>query len=82
MLNVGLQRVDWTGTPYEIGDLFRLTKGHHRARCLLTNHPFGWECRLLVGPELLQSRVCRSQDEVLGTGEQWKAGMLEKGWSE
>jgi hypothetical protein len=36
--------------------------------------------KLLAGDELLQSQVCKSQDEVLTTGEQWKAAMIEKGW--
>jgi hypothetical protein len=37
--------------------------------------------RLLVGQELVQSQVCRNQDEVFTTGEQWKAAMIEKAWS-
>jgi hypothetical protein len=35
---------------------------------------------LLVGQELVQSQVCKDQDSVLTTGEQWIAAMLEKGW--
>jgi len=31
--------------------------------------------------EILQSQVCRSQDEGLTTGEQWKAAMIDKGWT-
>jgi hypothetical protein len=42
---------------------------------------FGWECRLMVRGELVQAQVCRSQDEVLSTGEQWKGALIEKGWS-
>jgi hypothetical protein len=29
---------------------------------------------------LLLSHVCRSQDEMQMTGEQWKIGMIEDGW--
>ena len=38
--------------------------------------------RLLVGsqPEVVQTQVCRTQEEVLSTGEEWKAAMIEKGW--
>lgn len=32
--------------------------------------------------EVVQSQVCRTQDEVLATGETWKAALLEKGWSQ
>jgi aspartokinase len=30
--------------------------------------------------ELMQSKVCPSQDEVFSTGEQWKVALLERGW--
>jgi hypothetical protein len=33
-----------------------------------------------VGRELLQSQVCRSQDDVLDACEKWKSAMQEKGW--
>jgi hypothetical protein len=76
-----LQRSQWDGEPKEQGELFVLRKGGHRtAVCKLFRHQFGWECRLMVRGELVQSQVCRSPDEVLSTGEQWKAAMLEKGW--
>jgi hypothetical protein len=29
----------------------------------------------------VQTQVCRSQEDVLTTGEQWKAAMNEKGWT-
>jgi hypothetical protein len=62
------------GHPKEQGELFFLRKGGHRtAVCKLFSHQFGWKCRLLVGRELVQSQVCRSQEEVVSTGEQWKA---------
>ena len=30
--------------------------------------------------EVVQTQVCRTQEEVLSTGEAWKAAMGEKGW--
>ena len=66
-----LQRFTWDGTTRELGDLFRLTKGRKTARCQITTHFLGWECRLLVGQELIQLQVCRTQEEVLAVGEQW-----------
>jgi hypothetical protein len=77
-----LQRSGWHGEPKELGDLFRLAKDGRTSRCQLVTHVLGWECRLLVGSELLRSQVCRTQDDVLTTGEQWKAAMIEKGWSQ
>lgn len=51
-------------------------------RCLIYTHQFGFELRLLLGSkaDLLRSQVCRSDDEVLTIGEQWKAKLLEEGW--
>jgi hypothetical protein len=50
------------------------------ARCTLATHPLGWELRLMA-TDLLRSQVCRSSEEILNTHEQWKAAMIEKGWS-
>jgi hypothetical protein len=49
----------------------------------LRSHQFGWELLLLIGSqhEVVQSQVCRTQDDVLTTGEQWKAAMIDKGWA-
>jgi len=30
--------------------------------------------------DVVQPQVCRSHEEALTTGEQWKAAMIEKGW--
>lgn len=80
-LNV-LQRFRWHGTPLELGELFVLHKDRREARAVLLTHQLGWEVRLLVGTQLeaVQTQVCRSQEEVFTTGEQWKAAMGEKGW--
>lgn len=79
-----LQRFIWNGTPVDLGDCFRLTKTKNgrqlKAVCRLFSHLFGWELRLEVNGELQRSEVCRSEDQVFSTFEQWKAGMVEKGW--
>ena len=75
-----LQRDDWRDGPRKQGETFKLTKGRKRAACELWSHPLGWELRLMAGSELLQSQVCRSQDEALDTSDQWKKAMIEKGW--
>ena len=80
-----LQRDAWTGTPTELGLFFTAhrDRGDKRldAICRLLSHQLGWELRLEVNGDLQRSQVCRSQDEVLTTGEAWKAAMLEKGWT-
>ena len=77
-----LQRLAWNGTPKELGDLFRLQKNRREARAVLSSHQLGWEVRLLVGRQLeaVRTQVCRSQEDVLSTGEPWKAAMLAEGW--
>ena len=59
-----------------------LHKGRKTATCAVWPHQFGWELRLTVAEELIQSRVCRSQAELIETQDQWKAAMIEKGWHE
>ena len=80
-----LLRFTWDGTPKELGEVFRLCKAKGtrelNASCRLWTHQLGWELRLGVERDLVQSQVCRSQDDVLTTGEQWKAASVEKGWS-
>jgi hypothetical protein len=78
-----LQRPHWHGTPIGLGDLFRLENNNRcQARAALFRHQFGWEVRLLIGSQLevVQTRVCRDQEDALTTGEQWKKAMMEKGW--
>ena len=65
-----------------VGDLFSLYNNRREARVALFTHQLGWEVRLLVcSPlEVVQTQVCRDQQEVLATGERWKAAFAEKGW--
>ena len=77
-----LQRPRWYGAPVELGEFFILHRDRHAARCVIRTHQFGWELWLHVGAqaELIQTQVCRTEEDVLTTGERWKAGMMEKGW--
>lgn len=78
-----LQRPDWFGSPVDLGELFIVQKHARHATCRIHSHQFGWELRLVVGThaEVVQTQVCRSQDEVFTISEHWKAAMIEKGWS-
>jgi hypothetical protein len=67
----------------ELAELFCLTTGSHNRSPvphLLT--PFGFALRLLASSKatLVRWQVCRSDDEVLTGGEQWKAQMMKEGW--
>jgi hypothetical protein len=80
-----LQRPNWDGHPTKQTEFFRLTKskdgGTTTAVCELWSHVFGWDARLLIRGELRQSRVCRDQDSVLDTIDEWKAALVAKGWA-
>ena len=76
------QRSDWYGEQQQLSPAWTLRKGSKAAKCAVWSHQFGWELRLIAGPELVQSQVCRSETELIETQEQWKAAMLEKGWQE
>ena len=78
-----LQRFDWHGSPVHLGELFMVRKNNVEARCVLRSHQFGWELclQVVLNRDFLLTKVCRSQDDVLTTGEQWKAAMIEKGWT-
>jgi hypothetical protein len=77
------QRSQWYGSPVHLGELFMVRKNNVEARCILRSHQFGWELCLQMGlnRDFLQTKVCRTEDEVLTTGEQWKSAMIAKGWS-
>ena len=78
-----LQRPDWHGSPVDLGELFILKKNGRAATCKLRSHQFGSELLLFVSSqaEVVQTQVCRSQKDVLSTGEAWKGKMVEKGWT-
>jgi hypothetical protein len=76
----------WNGDPERLLDGFTLRKrkGDHAvtAVCEVWTHPFGWELRLQVdGHGLMMSSMARSGEEMLARVEEWRAAMLEKGWT-
>jgi hypothetical protein len=79
-----LQRRDWDGHAKQLDDLLRLKKNRRTARAVLFTHPLGWEVRLLVGGQrvgkAVRTQVCRSQEDVLSTGEGWASEMRCQGW--
>ena len=60
------------------GILFRSVE--EATGCQMLSHQFGWELHLDVDGDVARTVVCRSQDEVLNTQEQWREGLEGKGW--
>jgi hypothetical protein len=75
------QRSGWDGTPREVAVWWRLKKGQPRAVCRMWTHVFGHELRLEVKKQLVDSQVCKTDDEVLACQERWRAALEAKGWT-
>lgn len=58
-----------------------LTRGSKTATCEAWSLVLGFELRALVGSELVQSQVCRSQEKVIHEQEAWRAAFEAKGWN-
>jgi hypothetical protein len=81
-----LQREFWRGNLFRSAPAGLVTNPSAARRekpsASLWSHQVGWELRLMIDGGILQrSQVCRSNDEVLDTQEQWKAAMVGKGWA-
>jgi hypothetical protein len=67
--------------PERLSPAWTLTKGPKTAVCEVWSHVLGVELRAVVGAELVQSRVCRSQDDMIRVQDEWRAAFEAKGWS-
>ena len=81
------KRQFWSNAePKRLSDPWRLTKvtGDHTmtAVCEVWAAEMGWDLRLQIyGRGLQMSSLCRSGREMVDRADEWKAAMLEKGWS-
>jgi hypothetical protein len=68
-----------------MADTFRL----HRSKCgqlleavaQVVPHDGGWELSLEVSGSRKMACICRSEEEVRATSDQWKAALLDRGWT-
>lgn len=68
--------------PWRTSRLRKVSCGQAKEAVLeLYSHEFGHELRLTANGELIASQVCRNAEQILTTQEQWKAAMIEKGWT-
>jgi hypothetical protein len=66
-----LQRLDWHGSPIELGELFIMRKNGREATCKLRSHEFGWELLLVVGrPRAVNSAYNLNQNRNRATNVQ------------
>lgn len=64
----------------KIGETFRVYNHGIEAVCELWSGPQGWEVRLHIGGELVQSAGCGSRRDVLRTSEAWSSRLNGDGW--
>jgi hypothetical protein len=76
-----IPRREFFDHPERLSPAWALTKGAKTVVCQVWSHEFGVELRALVGAELVQSQVCRSQDEMIRVQGEWRAAFEAKGWS-
>jgi hypothetical protein len=67
--------------PERLSPAWTLTKSNKTTTCEVWSHVLGFELRALVSAELVQSQVCKSQDEMIRVQEEWRAAFEAKGWS-
>jgi hypothetical protein len=77
-----IPRHEFFTAPERLSPAWSLTKGSKTAVCEVWSHPLGTELRALVGAELVQSQVSRSQDELVRVQGEWRAAFESKGWSQ
>lgn len=76
-----IQRFAWEGQPRALAVWWTLRKrGPHRAVCTHWTHPLGHELRLEIMCNLVRSRVCQSDEEILDTQSAWRMALEVKGW--
>jgi hypothetical protein len=57
-----------------------LSRDGRRPRARFWLHEFGFELRLLIVGELVQSQVVCTHEDLLRVQEEWRAALIQKGW--
>ena len=73
-------RLALSRTPREEAEWWTLKKGQRRAVCRMWSHQLGHELRLEVSRELVASKVCKTEKDMLDCHEFWFARLLAEGW--
>jgi hypothetical protein len=73
--------------PERLPDAWRMTKAKGdytlTAVCEVWAVELGWDLRLMIDGNSLQlGSLCRSGREMVDRAEEWKAAMVEKGWTD
>jgi hypothetical protein len=80
-MNTPLRDVWWNFRSERLEPVWTVKKNRKTGVCEVWSHHFGWELRLVIASEVIQSQVVRSPREFADMQDQWKTAMLEKGWT-
>ncbi|MEO8483907.1 MAG: hypothetical protein ABI634_16980 [Acidobacteriota bacterium] len=75
------KRYDYYLGPKMLGDMWVVSRGTLKMRCVLATHRLGWELKLSSTSSFSRSQVCKSESEVTSTSDAWLAEAKGKGWS-
>lgn len=78
-----LRTEDWQdgyGRAKDLGEVWRLHKSAHTARCLLQGHPIGIEARVLVDDEVQRTQAFRDSKAMVDATWEWRRAFEGKGW--
>lgn len=68
--------------PEQLSPAWTLRKVGREAACTVWSHQLGFELRLVVtGDPMPRTKVCRSQEELIATQEEWRAALDATGWT-
>lgn len=74
------QREHFNGAEL-LSPVWTVRKGRKSATCQAWSHQFGFELRVTISHELVQSQVCCSQPDMITLQEEWRAAFVAKGWA-
>ena len=78
----------WLATCFARGEaqreieLWRVVKDTRELRCLARYLPTGIDLRLMQGQEFRRTELHRDADAATAKAAEWKAALLERGWSD
>jgi hypothetical protein len=64
----------------DIGTLWSMHRGDHRARCALLASGSDWELRVLVDGMTVHGESCEGSAAAFALAEKWKQQMIAQGW--
>jgi hypothetical protein len=69
-----------TDAPQDVGTLWSMRRGDHRARCALLASRGEWQVQVLVDGTALLAQTCDEPAAAFVLAEDWQRRMIAQGW--